>query len=68
MSMAIPTVVDLYDQALHSVLQNAIHNKTKPKGSLGRIVVLAVQIGQFWVQTNRYSRIRKWWCLPPSLD
>ena len=46
MSTALPTLVNLHDQALHSVLQSAIDSKTKPLGSLGRLETLAVQIGE----------------------
>ena len=46
MSKALPAVANLHDQELQSVLQDAIDNKTKPPGSLGRLEALAVQIGQ----------------------
>jgi len=46
MTIALPQLTDLHDPALHSVLQAAMDNKTKPLGSLGRLEALAVQLGE----------------------
>ncbi|WP_250207690.1 nicotinate-nucleotide--dimethylbenzimidazole phosphoribosyltransferase [Curvibacter sp. CHRR-16] len=39
-------VADIADAALTNALQDALNNKTKPLGSLGRIEALALQLGQ----------------------
>lgn len=44
--MNLPLLSDLRDDALTLSLQQALDNKTKPQGSLGRIESLALQIGQ----------------------
>lgn len=44
--MNLPILSDLRDDALTLSLQQALDNKTKPQGSLGRIESLALQIGQ----------------------
>ncbi len=41
----LPTILTTNDVALASALSNAINNKTKPLGSLGRLEQLALQIG-----------------------
>lgn len=46
MTIALPQLTDLHDPALHSALQAAMDNKTKPLGSLGRLEALAVQLGE----------------------
>ena len=38
-------IPDLHDPALRDQLQRAIDNKTKPRGALGRIEALALQLG-----------------------
>lgn len=46
MDTQIPHIADLHDAALTSALHHTLDNKTKPQGSLGRIELLALQIGQ----------------------
>jgi len=46
MNPALPKLTDIHDPVLHSVLQAAIDNKTKPLGSLGRLEALAVHLGE----------------------
>ena len=46
MNPALPKLTDIHDPVLHSVLQAAIVNKTKPLGSLGRLEALAVHLGE----------------------
>jgi nicotinate-nucleotide--dimethylbenzimidazole phosphoribosyltransferase len=46
MTIALPELTDLHHPALHSALQAAMDNKTKPVGSLGRLEGLAVQLGE----------------------
>lgn len=41
----LPTILTTNDATLASALSNAINNKTKPLGSLGRLEQLALQIG-----------------------
>ena len=43
--MQIPSIAPIADAALSQVLADAINNKTKPLGSLGRLETLAAQLG-----------------------
>ena len=46
MTTFLPTLVDIADAGLTTALHEALNNKTKPLGSLGRIEDLALTIGQ----------------------
>ena len=46
MNTQISPIADLHDAALTTALHHALDNKTKPQGSLGRIELLGLQIGQ----------------------
>ena len=46
MQAMLPVLSNLHDPALHSALQAAMDNKTKPVGSLGRLEALAMQLGE----------------------
>ncbi|MFB0915504.1 MAG: nicotinate-nucleotide--dimethylbenzimidazole phosphoribosyltransferase, partial [Burkholderiaceae bacterium] len=46
MNNLIPQLVDISDTSLTLALQQAMDNKTKPVGSLGRLEQLGVQLGQ----------------------
>jgi nicotinate-nucleotide--dimethylbenzimidazole phosphoribosyltransferase len=46
MTTVLPTLVDISNTALTDALHHTLNNKTKPRGSLGRIEDLALAIGQ----------------------
>jgi nicotinate-nucleotide--dimethylbenzimidazole phosphoribosyltransferase len=46
MTLPLSTLANIHDATLTGALQHALDNKTKPQGSLGRIELLALQLGQ----------------------
>ena len=52
MTATLPTLATIHDAALTESLQSTLDNKTKPQGSLGRLELLAMQIGQILGTTS----------------
>lgn len=50
--MHLPSISPIADPSLHQQLQDAINNKTKPLGSLGRLEALALQLGLIQQSTS----------------
>jgi nicotinate-nucleotide--dimethylbenzimidazole phosphoribosyltransferase len=48
----LPTLADIADAKLTAALQNALNQKTKPQGSLGRLEDVALKIGQILGSTK----------------
>lgn len=65
-TLIVPPIAAPANPELSARLQAALDNKTKPRGSLGRLEGLALRLGLIQGRLLPALEQPRYWCLPPT--